>query len=214
MAEVLVTLAVIGIVSAMTVPSLMQNHQRKTYVTQLHKFYNIMTQALRRYQNDRNAVSPSEAGLSSQQAIDDFMYKYFNVVQSCDNFARPCFADTYTTYGTRAKVDLSKNTGFKSYVLADGSAAALKYTWSISSPNKLIRVYVDINGQSGPNVYGRDFFGMYIYANGLIDISSNSSKNAPLTVEQRKEVTGYCGNGASLDACFGRILNDNWEMNY
>ncbi|HIT93090.1 MAG TPA: type II secretion system protein, partial [Candidatus Stercorousia faecigallinarum] len=37
LAEVLVTLGIIGVVSAMTVPSLMQNHQKKTYVTQLHK---------------------------------------------------------------------------------------------------------------------------------------------------------------------------------
>lgn len=36
LAEVLVTLGIIGVVSAMTVPTLMQNHQRKTYVAQLH----------------------------------------------------------------------------------------------------------------------------------------------------------------------------------
>ena len=45
LAEVLVTLGIIGVVSAMTVPSLMQNHQRKTYVTQLHKVYNELQQA-------------------------------------------------------------------------------------------------------------------------------------------------------------------------
>ena len=36
LAEVLVTLGIIGVVSAMTVPSLMQNYQRQSYVTQLH----------------------------------------------------------------------------------------------------------------------------------------------------------------------------------
>lgn len=33
LAEVLVTLGIIGVVSAMTVPSLMQNYQRQSYVT-------------------------------------------------------------------------------------------------------------------------------------------------------------------------------------
>ena len=57
LAEVLVTLGIIGVVSAMTVPTLMQNHQRKTYVTQLHKIYNELSQALVRYQNDKNALN-------------------------------------------------------------------------------------------------------------------------------------------------------------
>ena len=39
LAEVLVTLGIIGVVSAMTVPALLQNHQRKSYVTQIHKVY-------------------------------------------------------------------------------------------------------------------------------------------------------------------------------
>ena len=42
LAEVLVTLGIIGVVSAMTVPTLMQNYQRQSYVTQLHKTYNEM----------------------------------------------------------------------------------------------------------------------------------------------------------------------------
>lgn len=40
LSEVLVTLGIIGVVSAMTVPTLMNNYQRQAYVTQLHKVYN------------------------------------------------------------------------------------------------------------------------------------------------------------------------------
>ena len=61
LAEVLVTLGIIGVVSAMTVPTLMQNYQRQSYVTQLHKVYNEMSQALLRYQTDKNAVNLREA---------------------------------------------------------------------------------------------------------------------------------------------------------
>ena len=57
LAEVLVTLGIIGVVSAMTVPTLMQNYQRKSYVTQLHKVYNELSQALVQYQNDNNALN-------------------------------------------------------------------------------------------------------------------------------------------------------------
>ena len=69
----LVTLGIIGVVSAMTVPTLMQNYQRKSYVTQLHKVYNELSQAVVQYQTDRNAVNLTEAGLNSVDALSRFL---------------------------------------------------------------------------------------------------------------------------------------------
>ena len=83
LADVLVTLGIIGVVSAMTVPSLMQNHQRKTYVTQLHKVYNEFSQAAVQYQTDNNAVNLKEAGLIDKASADKFIEKYFKIVQKC-----------------------------------------------------------------------------------------------------------------------------------
>ena len=73
----LVTLGIIGVVSAMTVPTLMQNYQRKSYVTQLHKVYNEVQQALLQYQTDRNAVDLKEAGLVGADAQIAFVKKIF-----------------------------------------------------------------------------------------------------------------------------------------
>ena len=70
LAEVLVTLGIIGVVSAMTVPSLMQNYQRQSYVAQLHKVYNETSQAIIQYVNDRNAINIKEAGLLSKASAD------------------------------------------------------------------------------------------------------------------------------------------------
>ena len=80
LAEVLVTLGIIGVVSAMTVPSLMQNHQRKTYVAQLHKFYNELSQAALQYMTDKNAINLKEAGLIDQASADKFIENYFKIV--------------------------------------------------------------------------------------------------------------------------------------
>ena len=46
LAEVLITLAIIGIVAAMTIPTLISNHKKKTVETRLAKFYSTMTQAM------------------------------------------------------------------------------------------------------------------------------------------------------------------------
>jgi len=46
LAEVLVTLGIIGIVAAMTMPTLMANHRKKVVETKLEKIYSVMNQAI------------------------------------------------------------------------------------------------------------------------------------------------------------------------
>ncbi len=41
LAEVLITLGVIGVVAAMTMPSLVANYQKKVWVNQLKKLYQL-----------------------------------------------------------------------------------------------------------------------------------------------------------------------------
>ena len=43
LAEVLITLAIIGVVAALTIPTVVTNYKKKTYVTQLKKTYNYLT---------------------------------------------------------------------------------------------------------------------------------------------------------------------------
>ena len=208
LAEVLVTLGIIGVVSAMTVPSLMQNYQRQSYVTQLHKVYNELSQALVRYQTDKNALNLREAGLTSQEALNSFFKTYFNVVNDCGATQTPCLASSYKTISGRT---LGNPFGGVSYMtMASGSSFAAFYAGGTSV---IFYLYLDINGQKGPNVAGRDIFAVYIYNNGLIDDSGNS---APLTSEEREtSFNENCIAGKTTwFGCFGKILNDNWEMTY
>jgi len=47
LAEVLITLGIIGVVAAMTLPTLIQKHQKNTVATKLEKFYSTINQAVR-----------------------------------------------------------------------------------------------------------------------------------------------------------------------
>lgn len=85
LAEVLVTLGIIGVVSAMTVPTLMQNYQRQSYVTQLHKVYNEFSQAAERYKNDNNYLNLSESRVrGNADELKRFFNSYFKVVKDCE----------------------------------------------------------------------------------------------------------------------------------
>lgn len=48
LAEVLITLGVIGVVAAMTMPSLVANYQKKVWVNQLKKTVSVMNQAFQK----------------------------------------------------------------------------------------------------------------------------------------------------------------------
>lgn len=211
LAEVLVTLGIIGVVSAMTVPTLMQNYQRKSYVTQLHKVYNQLSQALLMYQNDKNAVNLTEAGMTSLNSISAFLKQYFKVIQDCGTEQTPCFANSY-------KNMLGGNSGFGCengcMVLANG--AAIGYTSLYPYTNAIIQFSIDINGAQGPNVFGRDAFAMTLYKNGVLDdYNSGSNGVVPLTQEQREQsFQDACMSDTRWHGCFGKILNDNWEMTY
>jgi len=224
LAEVLVTLGIIGVVSAMTVPTLMQNYQRQSYVTQLHKVYNELSQALVRYQNDKNAVNLREAGLTSYDAFGEFQQNYFKIVKDCGNSSAPCFASSYKKLS-------GSNSNFKCYkycmVLASGASVGLA-----DLENGIFLFAVDVNGTKGPNIFGRDAFSLFIYtSNGVIDdlalknlgeengkdYTWDTSAVAPLTSDQReKNFARACAGSDRIEyhGCFGKILNDNWQMTY
>ncbi len=46
LAEVLITLGIIGVVAAMTIPTLISNHNKRVVETRLKKFYSSMNQAI------------------------------------------------------------------------------------------------------------------------------------------------------------------------
>ena len=212
LAEVLVTLGIIGVVSAMTVPTLMQNYQRQSYVTQLHKVYNEVEQALLRYQTDRNALNLTEAGLSSQAAWNAMVPQYFKTVKVCDSSLTPCFPET-SSYKKISGVALNANVYSvqTSYVLASG--ASVRFYRAVSG-NRICYLQVDVNGQKGPNILGRDLFTLSIYNDGTIDDDGSS---APLSEADRNTLFERDCNGntgAGDYGCFGKILNDNWQMTY
>ena len=221
LAEVLVTLGIIGVVSAMTVPTLMQNYQRQSYVTQLHKVYNEMSQVFQQMMTDRNALNLKETGLlnTTEQATETFK-NYFKVVQDCGNNFSPCFASEYrSTTGSSIKT-VEANWWSSSFVLADGAAIGLHGLIDYSAGNVSYPygyMYVDINGAKGPNIVGRDFFLFYYFNDGTLDdVVTPECKTAGIcssTLEVQR-VNYSCVGQTWPAGCFGRILNDNWQMTY
>lgn len=229
LAEVLVTLGIIGVVSAMTVPTLMQNYQRKSYVTQLHKVYNELQQAFIQEITERNAINLKEAGLTSDASIVNFMKKRFKVVQDCEDSTSPCFADEYSSMDGSSKgaiVNGTRNPFSSCYTIASGASICLGYLSTENEEQLSGAVYVDINGKQGPNIGGRDMFTMRYYNDGTIDVytvtpecranSDNCNSNYGSNPKDKREsrYSQVCVKSKEGDDCIGKLLNDNWEMTY
>ena len=227
MAETLITLAIIGVVAALTMPSLVAHYKNLTYVTQLHKFYNELSQALMRYKTDNNSFSITEAGLTiNVSSAENLVKSYFKIINSCDTDTIPCMAAKYKKMsGTNISLDMISALNRKCYTLSNG----LGLCTHSGRGNVLSQISVDVNGAKGPNIAGRDLFIMYIYNDGKIDDLKTTCKNdtdidctswygtnTPLTPEERENIFNQnCNNkGYGYHECFGKILNDNWQMKY
>ncbi|HIS81988.1 TPA: type II secretion system protein, partial [Candidatus Scatenecus faecavium] len=64
LSEVLITLGIVSVIAAMTLPSIIGNYKKKTYVTALQKFYTEFSQALQNSQADAGCGELECFGLS------------------------------------------------------------------------------------------------------------------------------------------------------
>ena len=79
LAETLITVGIIGIIAALTLPSLIENHQKKITVTRLKAFNSIMAQAFQtakleygdweNWDNSNFGESSSDKGDGKQQLL-------------------------------------------------------------------------------------------------------------------------------------------------
>ena len=88
-AEVLITLGVIGIVAAMTMPTLIANHQKEVVATSLRKAYAELNLALQMAISDYGDVSTWDYSTASEIAMwaENYIQPYFKVLraQNCSN---------------------------------------------------------------------------------------------------------------------------------
>ena len=80
LAEVLITLGIIGVVAALTLPSLITNYRKQVIETRLSKFYTTMNQAVLNSQIENGDFRDWE--LSSEKNLyDDYLKKYLKTVK-------------------------------------------------------------------------------------------------------------------------------------
>lgn len=131
LAEVLITLGIIGIVAAMTLPQLIQNYREKVLLQQAKKMYSVIANALVLYSNDMG--TPNEywlifdGGKSHEDIVNGFA-KYLAPIEICtkqDVLNSKCGGE-YTIKQFKRANNGSGKTGNMNSLLRDKGRIVLK----------------------------------------------------------------------------------------
>lgn len=159
LAEVLITLGIIGVVAALTLPSLVGNYKRKVTENKVKKFYSVMSQATGRAIAENGSMeywdgfSSHHNGKEMQQWFNKYLKPYLNI--------------------TDEWIDKDEESGNESLFIVMSDGGIVLFTnWAGSSP--------DIDDETG-----EDQNNSKDYYNGLIHVAYLTNAKA-IKKEDRK----------------------------
>jgi len=170
LAEVLITLVIVGVIAAVTIPTLLSKYQDFALATQRKKAYseflNIYSLALK---NDEFVTEMR----SYNDVVTNFkvLQEKLKVVKSCNNsLEEGCWTDTCMSEEICIGTTAAMNNQAKSVGFIDTAGRQ----WVHYKPEHALEILVDVNGDKGPNRYGKDRiviiafkdFGVYGQSNG------------------------------------------------
>lgn len=217
LAEVLITLGIIGIVSAMTIPNLVTKISKKQVETHIKANYSIIKQALRYAEAD---------GLSYNMAIKDgddaslknwfetYLSPYLKTQQICYN-QQGCWHKAGIVKSLTGNAPrYENNNGIGGNIITfriangsmfniDGNTASDMASFGLDTTSDGMTFYFDANGEKKPNQIGKDIYIMVWSDQGLVPAGYNRTK---------AEVETNCLNGDGY-FCLQYVMSNSWTIN-
>ncbi len=210
LSEVLITLGIIGVVAAITIPGLITNYRKHVAATTLEKSISTLNQTIKLSENENGELETWDKSLPQEEFIDKYFRPYIKIMQTC-NPIKKCGYKSQTPWknltGAAAGIYGNPNhRGRTPFIAMDG----ILYTFGFindggapdSNNDKII--IIDINNSRGPNQFGKDIFFLYrkdeasIYPYGA-DKSS-------------KEIRNDCSKNGQGLYCAAWIRENGWKI--
>lgn len=217
LAEVLITLGIIGVIAAMTIPTVINSYKKQETLGRVKKVYSLLSQAIQRtVMTDGWNIVPLKD--SDNASIENWYQKMFGdnlkVVKYCLEEAGCWNSGTLFLNGTtpdndRGNVGMGGNC--LTFVTADGyfilldawGAESINDRFGVSTAYDGLSIYVDINGEKKPNVIGKDVFVFtYTMERGLLPAGRDRAIST---------LKGNCPSGNGM-WCLERIIRDGWSL--
>ena len=214
LAELIVAMAIVGSVAALTLPTVITNHQNKVMQISLQKAYRDLENNLEELYASNYKTGFYQSKLTSVSGITDFLNNYYSISQKCSTTPQPCFAASYVSLNALSTETAFSCEGGTSVQLKDNTAICIIPATPAQEAKDAnpdtgedaqeakdavpANVYVDVNGNEPPNIGGRDMFNFQIDNFSIVD---NNTKQG-------------CAASAFGAGCLNKIIEANWKVKY
>lgn len=180
LAEVLITLGIIGVVAALTMPMLIGHFEKTTTATKLKKFYSVMAQATDKAMSENGDWSTWDYSLSAKDFFNKYYASNLKVVKTMCKFRDRDFRECG---GNNSSID---NDG-RYMVLEDGTVFVLRKN---SSYNAIKDFYFGI--------YPKDYQAQKIAGRTYFEIALYNLKNMKKMCNYGPSMCGFAGDGVYM----------------
>lgn len=174
LAEVLLTLGIIGIVAAMTIPTLIKKYEEIQFKSAWRKAYSTIMNAQSSIMSDNGgdlaSAFASIAGSDNvEQRYDDFQNiwsPYLKVAKTCKRnktVTDGCYTGIMKALTDDYTVPNYGGGTYPSFVLQDGSVFVL-FPGGCGTGGGVCSdtyIFIDVNGSKSPNRFGKDIFNVH-----------------------------------------------------
>ena len=234
LAEVLITLGIVGVVAAMTIPTLVANYQKQVYGTSLAAAVSDIENAFSLMAQEKgNGLlqdTPFMKASSTAEAAE-YLEEYLQLENSVD---KPSLI-----YDSTNPKSVSGKSSFQN-LFSDRTFITKKGFVIITYPNTddrmwlseaeaaengttlakgVLEIMLDINGTKKPNTMGRDFFGFLIDENGKLYPWGGKDYAKYMNVAEWTSTTDTTNGCVDLNTaegwgCTARLIENKYKMDY
>ena len=196
LAEVLITLGIIGVIAAITIPSVIKKYQEVVTVNKVKKFYSMLNEALKRAMVENGELDnwgfKTNDFARNEEIFVTNLKKYISITEDCLHSNSKCILNVnYKNLNGQLWTGYSNSNykfAFRNLILKNGDYMII-YIYSPCTDsggsnfsNYCGSIMYDINGEKAPNVVGKDLFVFRVLSNRIAtDIIDDCSKNINLT---------------------------------
>ena len=227
LAEVLITLGIIGVIAAMTLPSLINTYRKLDTSAKLKKFFSSMNQAV--------VFSVAENGApvnwietltyhdpeSLYDWFDRYIMKHMRILKNCRNAGSNCVGEyVYCDYPGRCYGSSYISRNAVLYIFNDGSMITSLTGGGVDEETGMatsmtLHVRFDTNGYGRPNTYGQDVFSFRMNINEKFayitcDTHKNLTGGSVSLKSNRDTLLQACKTDPQTCGCL--LMYDNWEF--
>lgn len=216
LSEIILVLAIMGTLLAMTLPALMTQTNKGAYVAGLQKIYGMLDTATSQIMLKNAGTTINAFGATAEECRAKYG-EYLEFYKTCDSsIAGNCWASATKKLSGGTPIGFSLNRSVAA-ILPDGtfvtfaqSTPACTQTgmtvaaYVAGNPQIVCTIlYVDVNGFKGPNKMGKDIFSMRVIRNGIVLPAGTEGDNVYNDPNASCDVASYpTANGGSCAAVY------------